>query len=123
MAIRLSNRVTVTAMPRATFFIGLDYSIVGVAMILLEPAQQGRTEVETEVRIVVDCPRLSVIESHRAVGSVTFGVNAFVPIVKRSCSWLCFNYPRPGIFAGRLIEVAVNDECRHFGVRRLDDAF
>src|SRR5262249_51210790 len=61
VAVSLSNRVAVPGMSRDAFPIGLNYSLVGVAVMLRKPAQQRGPKIKTNVRIVVDCARLSVI--------------------------------------------------------------
>ena len=79
-------------------------------MILFEPAQKRRPEVEADVCVVID---RAIGQFDERVGFVALKVNPLVPVVKRRGAWLPFDDPGPGIFTRRLIEVTVNDERGH----------
>ena len=53
MTISLGHRVAVAAVLQSAFAISFQNTVVGIAMILFKPAQQGRPKVETDVGIVV----------------------------------------------------------------------
>lgn len=79
-------------------------------MILFEPTQKRRPEVEADVCVVID---RAIGQFDERVGFVALKVNPLVPVVKRRGAWLSFDDPGPGIFTRRLIEVTVNDERGH----------
>src|SRR6266571_3602442 len=115
MTICLRDGVAMSATLLCAFTIGIDYAAVGVRMMIFEPGQQCRTKIETDVLVVVDesFVWLSTADADKRICSITFEMNALVPIVKRRGARLFFNHSRPRIFARRLIEVTVNDQCGH----------
>src|SRR6185437_5991272 len=102
MTVCLRDRVAVSTARRGALAIGIQNFLVSVAMMTLEPRQQGRAEVKTDERIIDD------------VRCVTLGVNALVPIVKWRCARLRVDSSRPWVLAWWLIKMAVDYECdRH----------
>jgi hypothetical protein len=96
--------------------IGLDDSVVCVAVMLLEPTQQRRPKVEADVGVVIDRALIAgspVGNCGESVWPVTLGMNPFVPIMKGRGTGLFFNDTSPWVFAWWLIEVTVNDETEH----------
>ncbi len=85
----------------------------------MEPAEQGGAEVEAHPRVVVhdaDDLVFFVGDARGAVGGVTLGGDAVVPVVVGGGGVLDFDGFEPGVFAGRLVEVAVDaDEAWGFG--------
>ena len=64
--------------------VGLQYPLIGVRRVVLHPGQQRRPEVEADAGVVVDdlCDPASFVEDPRgAVGQITLGGNALVPVV------------------------------------------
>ena len=51
---------------------------------------------------------LLIEDTGPSVGGVAFEVDPFVPIMKRCCAVLRFEYFQPGIFARRLVKMTVN---------------
>jgi hypothetical protein len=83
----------------------------------LHPGEEGRAEVETDLGVVIDDiddPALAVQDARSGVGGVALGVYPFVPVMIGIGRILHFHFFQPGIFPGRLVEVAVNaDESFH----------
>ena len=115
VTVGLRNRVAVPGLRDDALAIGGDDPVVSTAVMLVEPAQQRRTEIETDVFVIVESARFAVWKRHNygAVRAITFGMDAFVPIVKWRGGRLFFNYSRPRIFAWGLVEMSVNDERGH----------
>jgi|SRR6185503_2481690 len=105
MSVSLRECIAVTRPRSRTRFIGFENSQVGVGMVRLQPRQKRWTEVETNVSVVID----SVFADERGrVCGVAFGMNAFVPIVVRRGAYFALDSTCPGIFAWRLIKMAMN---------------
>ena len=88
---------------------GLDVGVVGV-----QPRQQRGAEVEAEVPVVVDDvahPAVVVDHPGPAVGPVALVGDPLVPVVERRRRRLDGHLLAPGVLAGRLVEVAVDDEA------------
>jgi hypothetical protein len=91
----------------------------------LQPRQQGRPEVKAQVEIGVDDALRAPVLVHDprpAIGPIAFGVDAFVPVVKRTGVVLAVDCAGPGIFARWLVEMSVYDERinkSYSGVERL----
>jgi len=73
-----------------------------------EPGEQGRTEIETNVAVIVDYFSLGS-DMRKGVWPVTLTRNSLIPIVVGCGARLSIDLTRPGILAWWLIEVAVND--------------
>ena len=81
-------------------------------MLPFQPPEQRWTKVETNILIIVDeafRTRILIDDVNSAVRLIAFGMNAFVPVVKRMCAWFRIDYACPRVLAGRLIKMAVND--------------
>ena len=77
----------------------------------MQPAQQSGAEVEAHPRIVVDDADDLVFEIRDAggsVGGVALRGDAVVPVVIRSCGFLNLDRLQPGVFAWRLVEMAMD---------------
>ena len=85
----------------------------------MEPAEEGGAEVVADPRVVVhdaDDFVLLVGDAGGAVGGVTLGGDAVVPVVVGGGGVLDFYGFEPGVLAGGLVEVAVDaDEAGGFG--------
>src|SRR5947209_1129497 len=117
MPVCLRNRVAMAMVLQHAFAIGFDDSRVSICVMLLKPTQQSGAKIETDVRVVINDSIFAghnVGEMYGGVSGVAFGMNALVPIVKRSGAGLFFDDSSPRIFAWRLVEVAVNDQEGHF---------
>src|SRR5438105_1506088 len=111
MTISLRDRVAMSGALQSTLAIGIDDALVCVPVMLLKPTQQGWAKVETDVRVVIyrPLPCFSFVDANESVRTIAFSMHALVPIVKRCGAWLVFYYSRPGIFARRLIKMAMNN--------------
>ena len=102
------------SMPRKALLaqpVGIQNRLVSVRRLLLHPGQQRGPEVETDAGVVVDDLRDAVVcvqDPGRAVGRVALRRDTLVPIVIWRGGILEFDRLQPRVFAGRLIEVAVN---------------
>src|SRR5256712_5346766 len=79
----------------------------------LEPRQQRRTRVERDLLEVVDDVQDAVLLVHaprRGVRRVALGGHPLVPVVERRRPILHLDGLEPGVLAGRLVEVAVDDD-------------
>jgi hypothetical protein len=98
--------VTAAAAPFA-----FENHALGARRVLFEPTEQRGAEIEAHARVVVDDARdliFTVDDARRAVGSVTLGVDALVPIMVGSRGVLNLHRLQPGVFAWRLVKVTVN---------------
>jgi hypothetical protein len=99
--------------------VGVDDHAVGAGGLVMEPAEEGGAEVKAHPRIVVhdaDDLVLLVGDAGGAVGGVALGGDAVVPVVVGRGGVLDLYCFEPGVFAGRLVEVAVNaDEAGRLG--------
>src|SRR5262249_42901603 len=97
----------------AAFAVCRDDSRMDVGRVALHPAHQRRPEIEADARIVVDDFGDAFVGSKNARGrvrGVTFGRDAFVPVVIRVGRILQLDFFEPGVLARRLIEVSVDTD-------------
>ena len=90
----------------------LDHA-VGAGSEVFEPAEQGGPEVEAHARVVVDDAddlMLVVDDAGGAVGGITLGGDALVPVMVGRGGFLKLDGFKPGVLARRLVEVAVDAE-------------
>src|SRR5258707_9196033 len=116
MPISLRDRIAVSGTFACALLIRIDDAGIRLRMIVLEPAQQGRSKIEADVRIVVHnsfpaCRRIGDMRS--GIRAVTLGVNALVPVVKRRGPGFRLDDPGPGVLARWLVEMAVDNKCGH----------
>src|SRR2546423_3604053 len=126
VAVGLRDRVSVAIAPHAAFTIGIDDFPVSFQVLLFDPTQQRRAEVETYVCIVINDAFFicrGIDNARGGIRAVGFRMNALVPVMKGRRGRLFFDNSCPRIFARRLIKMAVNDERGHFEVPRFDAAF
>src|SRR5947209_18489654 len=92
--------------------VGFDDARVSSRMMLFEPRDERRAEVETDVCVVVDdaldAPA-RIDHTGEGVRAIALAEDAFVPIWKGARARLRFDGIRPRVFARRLIEMAMND--------------
>ena len=104
--------------------VGVEDHAIGARGFVLEPAEQGGAEVEAHPRVVVhdaDDLVLLVGDAGGAVGGVTLGGDAVVPVVIGRGGVLGFDGLEPGVLARRLVEVTVDaDEARRLGGGEFD---
>src|ERR1700694_5344269 len=120
MAISLGNRVAVSGTLEGALLIGIDDAGICIRMIVLEPAQQGRSKIEADIRVVIHTSfpaRGRIGNARPGIWLVTLGMNAFVPVVKRRGTGLDLDDTGPGILARWLVEMAVDNECGHGLIR------
>src|SRR5437016_4175831 len=80
------------------------------------PRQESRAKIEADFRIVVDDVRNALLVIKNPGGKVwgiAFGCDALIPVVIGVCGILQFNLLKPGIFAWRLIKMAVDTDIFH----------
>jgi hypothetical protein len=88
--------------------------------VFFKPGEEGGTEVEADAGVVVDdADDLLALVEHAAgaVGGVALGGDALVPVMEGSGGVLGLDGFEPGIFARRLVEVAVDAEVAGGGWR------
>src|ERR1700722_10916717 len=99
--------------------VGVEDHAVGSGGLVVQPAEKGWPEGVTHPRVVVhdaDDFVFFIRDAGGAVGSVALGGDAVVPVVVGSGGILYFDGLEPGVFARRLVEVAVYAyEARSFG--------
>ena len=91
--------------------VGREDRAVDLGLLLLEPGQQRRAEVEAHRGVVVDDRDdavLAVEDPRVGVGRVALGGDALVPVVVRVRGGLPLDRLQPRVLAGRLVEVAVD---------------
>src|SRR5262249_27101778 len=92
---------------------------VGAGGFVVQPAEEGGAEVVADPRVVVhdaDDFFLLIGDAGGPVGGVTLGGDAVVPVVVGGGGGLNLDCFKPGVFAGRLVEVTVDtDEAGCFG--------
>src|SRR5690349_20916676 len=94
----------------------IDNAFVYIGRTLGRPGQQCGPEVITNFRIVIDDACDAMLPVKNAGGQirrVALGGDALVPIVIRVCRILQLYLLEPWIFAGRLIEMAMNAKISH----------
>jgi hypothetical protein len=91
--------------------IGLDNRLIHRRVFPFHPGKERRTEVEADLRIVVDNvhdPFLRVQDAGGGVRRVTFRGDLFIPIMVGIRGILEFNLLQPRVFSGRLIKMAMD---------------
>jgi hypothetical protein len=99
--------------PIATQAIGLEDAGIGVRVLLFQPREQGRADVEAHVGVIVgDIADATVVvqDARSAVGRIAFPEDAFVPVVDGRRRGLQFHLIHQGVLAGRLVEMPVDAE-------------
>lgn len=112
----LCDRAAVPMVALRAEAIGLDDARVGLGLRGLHPSHQGRPEVETQVRIVIDDAldlALAVDDTRKCIGSVALEMNTLVPIMKWTRAIFAIEGAAPGILAGRLVEMTVDNDRQH----------
>ena len=111
MAVSLGDGVAVPQ-GREALAVGLQDLGIGFRGLVRQPTDQGGAEIEADMFVVVDNVQdavLAVINPGRGVGTVTFGIDAGVPIVEGMGAGLHLDLLDPGVLPGGLIEMAVDD--------------
>jgi len=113
VVVDLRDGVAVTVARRHARPIGLDHLCVHVRPLAGQPRAEGRAHVEGDLLEVVDDVEDLVVlvdASGRGVRRVALGGYPVVPVVVRGRRVLHFDRFEPGVLAGRLVEVAVDDD-------------
>ena len=116
MSIGLSNSVAMSTAFQGTFAIRLNDARVCVRVITFKPTQKRRSEIETEVRVIIDDSLFNgrrTHDAHESVWPVALRMNPLIPIMERRGTGFSINNPGPGILARWLIEMTVDDQFRH----------
>ncbi len=120
--VRVALRDGVPLSPRlGAALVRLDDAGVDLGPGPLQPGQQGRAEVERQVKVVVDDvedPVLRPLEAGGAIGAVALRGDATVPVVEWLGAVLDLDGLDPRVLAGRLVEMAVKAEqsARHAAI-------
>ena len=120
MVIRLGQGVAV-AQPLQAAAVRVQDPPVGCRGLGLQPAHEGGAEIEADMLVIIDDVQnaaLVVENAGATVGRIAFGVDALVPIVVRMSAALHFDLLDPGVFPGRLIEMAMDDHAALGAFRR-----
>jgi len=125
VVVNLRKRGAVAAVARGAGFVGVLNHAIGAGSEIGEPAQECGAEVVAHARVVVEDAydlALLVLNARGAVGRVALAGDALIPIVIRGCGVLHLNGFKPGVFARRLIEMAVDADVTRgrSGFRFLD---
>jgi hypothetical protein len=94
-----------------TFPVGFENSVINIRCFCFKPREQGRTEVKTDPRVIVDeLDDLVVpIENPRhGIRRIAFRRNALVPVVIRVSGILKFDVFEPGVLERPLVEMTVD---------------
>src|SRR5262245_20263307 len=94
-----------------TFPIGFENGVINIWGFRFKLGEQGRTEVETDLRIIVDEPDdlvVAVENPRHGIRSIALRCNPFIPVMIRVCRILQFDAFEPRILARGLVEMAVN---------------
>ena len=121
VVVNLGQCGSMSCVAQHTLPVGIADHAIGARRVFFQPGEQGGPEVEADARIVVHDPDdlvLPVHDARGAVGGITFGGDAFVPVVVGGCRVLRLDGLEPGILARRLVEMAVNADVS-FRRRRL----
>ncbi len=111
VVVRLRDRGAVPAEAPAALGVRREDRPVDLGLLLLEPGEQRRAEVEAHRRVVVDDrdDAVLLVEDARVrVGRVALGRDALVPVVVRVGGGLTLDRLEPRVLAGRLVEVPVD---------------
>ena len=93
--------------------VGRDDALIGLDGVVLEPRHERWSDVERQPLVVVDDGDDAVVvvdDAGEPVGPVGLGCDPLVPVVERAGRRLPRHLLGPGVLAGRLIEVAMDDE-------------
>ena len=111
VVVDLRHGRAVAAVALAAALVGVEDHAVGAGGVVVQPAEQGGAEVEAHAGVVVDDADdlvFDVDDAGGAVGGVALGGDAVVPVVVGGGGVLDLDGFEPGVFAGRLVEVAVD---------------
>ena len=111
MVVDLGHRGAVSAVTLGAELVGVEDHAVGAGGLVVEPAEESGAEVVADPRVVVhdaDDFGLLVGDAGGSVGGVTLGGDAVVPVVVGGGGVLDLDGFQPGVFAGGLVEVAVD---------------
>src|SRR5262245_44430397 len=101
-----------------TFPIGFENCVINIRSFRFKPGEQGRTEVETDLRIIVDetDDLVFAIENPRhGIRSIALRGHPLIPVMIRICRILQLDVFEPRILARRLVEMAVNANIAFHG--------
>src|SRR5205814_1222434 len=87
--------------------------LVRLRLHLLKPRQQSRSKIEADVGVVISnflYIAIAIQDSRCSVWRVTFGCNAFVPVMVGVGGVLQFDKLKPCVLPRRLIKVPVNTD-------------
>src|SRR5437762_7558593 len=113
MVVDLGDGVAVAAPRGRARPVRRDDLGVDVGPVAVEPGQECGTRVERDLFEVVDDVEDAILAVHAPrgrVGRVALGGDPLVPVVERRCRVLHLDGFEPGVLAGRLVEVAVDDD-------------
>src|SRR5215472_3135278 len=117
MVVALGDRAAMTGITAAALLVRFENGCVNAPARVLHPGKQRWAEIKTDVRIIVDQlddPILRVQDSRSGIGRITFGGDAFVPVVIGIGRVLQLHSFQVRILAGWLVEVTVNADVFHW---------
>jgi hypothetical protein len=91
--------------------VGLKDAVVHVRSVPLEPEEQGRTDVKTDVCEVVDDVDDSLVrpeDTRRGVTPVTLGRDLLIPVMVGKGVVFQLHFLKPGILSWRLVKMPMN---------------
>ncbi len=111
MVVGLGQGCAVAGEDRSTFAVAVEDSLVTLGGVRLHPRKQSGAEVKTDSRITVNNLsdlKLRIENPRRAVRQIALPGDALIPVVMRTGRILSFDSFQPGVFARRLIKMAMN---------------
>jgi len=111
MVVYLGDRISMAVANFETVPVRIQYGPVDPWMLPLDPPHQRRTEIKTEVQVVVPQAQDTIVVGRkpgRGIGPVALYVDAFVPVMVRTGRILTLDFLEPWIFPGGLVEMTVD---------------
>ena len=113
MTVDLGNGGAMPTETLAALVVGCNDALVGVVIVLRQPAHQRRPNVEAHPSVVVadmaDAP-VGIQNPRGGVGRIALSRHTGVPIMIGGSARLWIDGVDPGVFAGRLIKVPVHTD-------------
>ncbi len=111
VVVDLGNGITMAIESLGAHTVSCQNALIHLNIMLLNPSHEGWPDIKAQVFVVVDDinhPPLVIKDAGKGIGTVALRQNTLVPVGKGCRTWLRLNRIEVGIFAGRLIKMAVN---------------
>jgi hypothetical protein len=95
------------------FPVSFQNPLIGERKVFFEPPEEGGTEIEADMRIVIDDVQdlpVTINDSGMGIRPVAFGSDPLVPVMIWRSALFPFDDIEPGALPGGLIEMAVNGD-------------